>query len=68
MSDTVIEQFFEDMGGMREASKRIGVPYTTLHGWKRHGRIPHWRLSDIQRAAAEKGVTVPAELLGKDAA
>lgn len=52
----------ERLGGIRPASAKLGVPVTTVQGWKNRGRIPANRHAAIVEAAARHGVDLaPAE-------
>lgn len=46
----------------------LGVPYTTVHGWRKTGRVPRWRHASIIGLAERKGVdrVAIASLLSAD--
>lgn len=56
---TAVESIFEAFGGVTSLAKRLNVPVTTAHAWKRSGSIPRWRMTDIERAAGEDGISLP---------
>lgn len=62
MSHPTIDALFATFGGATALARRLDVPVSTAHGWKREGRVPSWRWRDIARAAAEDGITLPAAL------
>ena len=50
----VVERF----GGIRPMAAKLGVPVTTVQGWKERDVIPGRRWADIEAAAARHGVTL----------
>jgi hypothetical protein len=53
-AETVIDKF----GGLTGTATAIGVPISTVQGWKIRGRIPqdHWR--KLMDAAKDRGETL----------
>ena len=49
----------ECFGGIRPMAAKLGVPVSTVQGWKQRDAIPVGRLADIEAAAAEHGVALP---------
>lgn len=45
-------------GNVHEASRRLGIPVTTLHSWKRRASVPEWRQDHIRFVARKYGVSV----------
>jgi hypothetical protein len=41
------------LGGSASASRKLGVPITTVDTWKRKDRIPPWRVPAVEAALAE---------------
>lgn len=39
-------------GTLRAWSDRLGIVYTTVHSWKRSGKVPDWREARIREVAA----------------
>lgn len=67
----VVDRF----GGIRPMASKLGIPVTTVQGWRARGHIPENRIAEIRRAAAEHGVdlapgaeSAAAEPGGPDAA
>ncbi|MPY72952.1 MAG: hypothetical protein GEU87_01715 [Alphaproteobacteria bacterium] len=48
----VVERF----GGIRPMATKLGVPVTTVQGWKARGHIPENRFDTVRSAAAAHGV------------
>jgi len=60
VAEAVIERF----GGIRPMAAKLGVPVTTVQGWKNRGHIPDNRHEEVQRAAAAHGIDlrgIPAQ-------
>jgi len=51
-AEAVVERF----GGIRPMATKLGVPVTTVQGWKNRGHIPESRHAEIRAAAREHGV------------
>lgn len=62
-ASAIIERF----GGIRPMAAKMGVPVTTVQGWKKRDVIPGNRRDDVTRAAAENDVDI-ADLLSDSAA
>lgn len=45
------------LGGTMAAASLLGVPATTVSSWKKAG-IPSWRMREIERVAAERGISL----------
>lgn len=60
----VIDRF----GGIRPMSNKMGVPVTTIQGWKKRGIIPPARYSEVLDAAQKNGVDLSDLLQGKSVA
>src|SRR5208282_109550 len=43
-------------GGIRPMAAKLGVPVTTVQGWKERGTIPEPRVAEVLAAAAKHGV------------
>lgn len=54
------ERIVEAFGGIRPMAARLGVPVTTVQGWKKRGTIPPARHGDVRRAAREAGIDLSA--------
>jgi hypothetical protein len=50
MNPETVRQHF---GTWSNAARKIGVPLTTCHGWKRRGHVPDWRVPAIRAAMAD---------------
>ncbi|GEM_PF-1456412 len=53
-----VDQIFNALGGFREVSKQTGIPLTTVHSWKRAGRVPGWRQPQLIALAKKKKVSL----------
>lgn len=56
----IIDRF----GGIRPMSNKIGVPVTTIQGWKKRGMIPAARRAEVLDAAKENGIDLSDVLSG----
>jgi len=48
-----IRSIVAEVGGFTRMSHLMGVPISTIHAWARRGRVPHWRVEQINRALEE---------------
>jgi len=55
-AEAVVERF----GGIRPMAAKLGVPVTTVQGWKGRNQIPAGRFETIRAAAKEHGVDLSA--------
>ncbi|MEA1675390.1 carph-isopro domain-containing protein [Nitrospirillum sp. BR 11163] len=54
--DAIVERF----GGIRPMAAKLGIPVTTVQGWKKRGHIPPNRRADLEAAAARLGIPLVA--------
>lgn len=54
-------------GGIRPMAAKLGVPVSTVQGWKQRDTIPAGRMAEIRQVAAESGITLPESRLADDA-
>lgn len=52
------EQIIARFGGIRPMAAKLGVPVTTVQGWKERGVIPKKRVGEIRAAAAAHGIAL----------
>lgn len=55
-----VELLIEIEGSVEKFAVRVGVPYFTVHGWRRRGRTP--RLETVRAIANTYGITIDALL------
>ena len=46
-------------GGIRPMAAKLGVPVSTVQGWKQRDTIPAGRMAEIRQVAAENDITLP---------
>lgn len=54
----VADQVIDLFGGLRPMASKLGIPVTTVQGWKKRGVIPANRLDHIRSVAADLGLTL----------
>ncbi|MEA1649278.1 mitofilin family membrane protein [Nitrospirillum sp. BR 11164] len=54
--DAIVERF----GGIRPMAAKLGIPVTTVQGWKKRGHIPPNRRADLEAAASRLGLALSA--------
>lgn len=55
-----IETLIAEFGGLTKMARALGHKHvTTVQGWRKSGRIPHWRYHEILSAAEREGVSIP---------
>ncbi|WP_186457438.1 COG4223 family protein [Nitrospirillum amazonense] len=54
--DAIVERF----GGIRPMAAKLGIPVTTVQGWKKRGHIPPNRRADLEAAASRLGLVLEA--------
>ncbi|MDG3440712.1 COG4223 family protein [Nitrospirillum amazonense] len=54
--DAIVERF----GGIRPMAAKLGIPVTTVQGWKKRGHIPPNRRADLEAAASRLGLVLTA--------
>ncbi|HYC05681.1 MAG TPA: mitofilin family membrane protein [Azospirillaceae bacterium] len=52
MAETIVERF----GGIRPMAAKLGVPVTTVQGWKKRGHIPASRRAELLAASLTHGI------------
>ncbi len=67
-SDSPVARALGAFGGVRPMAAKLGVPVTTVQGWKERGHIPAARIPDLLAAAASHGVALTAADLDAPAA
>ena len=63
--DEVIAAF----GGLVKTQRALGHKHaSTVFGWKKNNKVPHWRYPEILAAARKEGVVdkLPAAIRGAD--
>ena len=55
--DLIINRF----GGLSAMAKALDHKHpTTVQGWKKSGRIPSWRVHEVEEAAKAKNIELPS--------
>ena len=53
---TPVEQLIERFGGIRPMAEKVGVPVSTVQGWKKRAAIPGARQAELRAAAERHGI------------
>lgn len=59
-----VTEIIERFGGIRPMANKMGVPVTTVQGWKQRNAIPMNRRDDIIQAATANGIDLGDLLIG----
>jgi hypothetical protein len=59
-----VEALIERFGGLRPMAEKLGVPVSTVQGWKKRGAIPGTRQSDIRAAIERLGLAEAGDFDG----
>lgn len=54
-----VSDILDELGGVTAVSNTTGIPFTTVHSWKRAGFVPRWRIPTLVSLAERlgKGIT-----------
>ena len=58
--DIAAQAMIDAFGGIRPMAARLGIPVSTVQGWKQRDTIPGARVGLVESAAAEHGIALPA--------
>ncbi|MGQ0528193.1 MAG: carph-isopro domain-containing protein, partial [Alphaproteobacteria bacterium] len=58
MTSNSAEEIIERFGGIRPMAGKLGIPVTTVQGWKKRNFIPPARLGEIQQAAEQNNIDI----------
>lgn len=58
-SDHPANAIIDAFGGIRPMATKLGVPVSTVQGWKQRDSIPAGRMGAVREAAAAAGITLP---------
>jgi hypothetical protein len=53
-------EIIETLGGATFVAREIGAPTTTVHGWKRAGYVPAWRVPALLALAKKQKKSITA--------
>lgn len=56
-------EIIDALGGATAIGREIGAPTTTVHGWKRTGSVPAWRIDALVDLAKRQGKSISADHL-----
>lgn len=55
---SAVERLIERFGGLRPMADKLGVPVSTVQGWKKRALIPGARMPELRNAAARHGIVL----------
>lgn len=55
---SAVERLIERFGGLRPMADKLGVPVSTVQGWKKRALIPGARMPELRSAAARHGIAL----------
>lgn len=55
---TPVERLIERFGGIRPMAEKLGVPVSTVQGWKKRAAIPSARQPELRAAAEKHGIAI----------
>ena len=58
MQNNVIK-LVKNFGGIAKMSRTINVPVSTIQGWEKSGKIPHWRWDMLNKAIKKNNIEIP---------
>ena len=58
--DDDANQVIARFGGQSALARALGVNQSTVQHWSKTGKVPSWRREQIERAAAQQGITLGA--------
>lgn len=44
---STVSDIIDALGGVAAISSETGIPFTTVHSWKRSGFVPTWRVPTL---------------------
>lgn len=53
-----VSNILEQLGGVAAVANETGIPFTTVHTWKRTDYVPHWRVPTLVDLATRLGVEI----------
>lgn len=58
--DIAAQAMIDAFGGIRPMASKLGIPVSTVQGWKQRDTIPSARIGLVESTAAANGITLPA--------
>lgn len=52
------KSIIQQLGGVMQLSRDLGISFTTISSWGRWNRIPEWRQPKLLELAMSKGITL----------
>jgi hypothetical protein len=52
------KDIIDQLGGVMQVGRDLGISFTTVSGWARFNQIPEWRQAKLLELAMSKGVTL----------
>lgn len=57
----MVQDFLDELGGLRSVSDKLGLPLTTVQSWAQRNAVPEWRIPALAGLAAKEQKPYPTD-------